>query len=220
MEDIIEESVSQNDEPAVDKAPAAKKSSLKEFFTARRIAYIATFTALSYALRFLEFMILPAVPYLKIDFSDVFVLICAYALGPVSGAITLIMKEAIYGITFTQTAFVGEMANIITSMPFVLLPSIMYRKHKGIKSVVFWLSIACVVRTAWTFPVNLFLNFPVFVGFNWEFGMSMFLEIWPWAILFNFIKSVMLSVSVLLLYKSVSRFINLVNRKFDKEKSN
>lgn len=196
----------------------SKGAIFKQYFTARRIAYIATFTAISFALRFLQFPILPAVPFLKFDFSDAFILICAYALGPVAGIIAGVMKEVIYGIAFTGSAFVGEIANIIILIPFILIPSIMYKKHKGIKSVFFWLAVACVVRTIWSIPVNLLLNFPAFMGFNWELGMSMFWKVWYWATLFNLIKNIILAVVVMLLYKSVSRLIHLINSKFDKEK--
>ena len=203
---------------ATDAQPQGKGKAFKQFFTARRIAYIATFTALSFVLRLLQFPILSAVPFLKFDFSDVFVLICAYALGPVSGIITAVLKELIFGIFFSGTAFVGELANILILLPFVLIPSIIYKKHKGIKSVIFWLLITCVVRTAWSFPVNWLLNFPVFLGFKWEMGMQMFIKLWYWVILFNLIKSVILAAAVLLLYKSVSRLIGLINRKFDERK--
>lgn len=196
----------------------SKGAIFKQYFTARRIAYIATFTAISFALRFLQFPILPAVPFLKFDFSDAFILICAYALGPVAGIIAGVMKEVIYGIAFTGSAFVGEIANIIILIPFILIPSIMYKKHKGIKSVLFWLAVACVVRTIWSIPVNLLLNFPAFMGFNWELGMSMFWKVWYWATLFYLIKNIILAVVVMLLYKSVSRLIHLINSKFDKEK--
>lgn len=189
-------------------------TSKKKYFDAMRIAYIAIFTALSFALRFVEFMVLPAVPFLKIDFSDVFILICAYALGPVSGIIAGVMKEVIYGMFFTKTYFVGELANMVILIPFILIPSIMYRKRKGIKSVIFWLVLSCLIRTAWSFPVNLFLNFPVFVGFNWKLGMSTFMSVWYWAMLFNLIKSFMIAVAALLLYKSISRLIHLINSKF------
>lgn len=172
----------------------SKGAIFKQYFTARRIAYIATFTAISFALRFLQFPILPAVPFLKFDFSDAFILICAYALGPVAGIIAGVMKEVIYGIAFTGSAFVGEIANIIILIPFILIPSIMYKKHKGIKSVLFWLAVACVVRTIWSIPVNLLLNFPAFMGFNWELGMSMFWKVWYWASLFNLIKNIILAV--------------------------
>lgn len=188
----------------------------EKFFSARRIAYIAVFTAISVALRFFQFPILSAVPFLQFDFSDSIVLICAYALGPVSGVICDILKELIYGLsTGFKTMGVGELANIVITLPFLLLPSIMYKKHKGVKSVILWLSVACLVRTVWSIPVNLLLNFPVFTGFNWSVGMQAFIKVWHWATLFNLIKNVILSVVVMLLYKSVSRLIHMINAKFD-----
>ncbi|MDE7395093.1 MAG: ECF transporter S component, partial [Clostridiales bacterium] len=180
-----------------------KGEAFKEYFTARRIVYIATFTVLSLVLRFLQFPVLNAVPFLQLDFSDVFILICAYALGPVAGIISGAFKELLYGvITGSSTAFVGEFANIIILIPFILIPAIIYKKHKGIKSVILWLIVACVVRVLWSIPVNLLLNFPAFLGFNWKLGMAFFWDVWYWVTLFNFIKTIVLAVVVMLLYKS------------------
>ncbi len=191
----------------------------KNYFTATRIAYMAIFTALAFVLRMLQFSVLPAVPYLKLDFSDAFILICAYSLGPVAGIISGVLKELIYGICFTSTAFVGELANVIVMLPFILIPSILYKKHKGIKAVLVGIAIACVARTIWSIPVNLLLNFPVFVGFNWQLGMKTFLKVWHWATLFNFIKVAALSAISFLLYKPLSKLIKLTNEKFNKRKN-
>lgn len=195
-----------------------KKQAVKEYFTATRIAYLAIFTALSFVLRLLQFSILPAVPYLQMDFSDTFVMICAYALGPVAGTVCLILKELIYGICFTSTAFVGELANVVITLPFMLIASVLYKKRKGIKWVLAGLAISCAVRIVWSFPVNYLLNFPVFVGFNWQLGMSAFLKVWYWAMLFNAIKTVALSAAVLLLYKPLSNLIKITAAKFDRKK--
>lgn len=195
-----------------DVTPKTRKQ--KVYFTALRIAYIAIFTTLSVALRFWQFPIFETVKFLEFDFSDIFVLISGYALGPVSGVIVGIMKELIYGLTApSKTFMVGELANIVILIPFVLLTSLMYKKRKGIKSVIFWMVIACLMRTVWSFPTNLFLNFPIFLGFNWEKGMSMFWDYWYWVMLFNLIKSLILAVVALMMYKSVSRIIHIINNK-------
>ncbi len=76
------------------------------------------------------------------------------------------------------------------------------------------MSIACAVRVLWSFPVNWLLNFPVFVGMNWEVGMSAFIKVWYWAMLFNLIKTVALAVTTLLLYKPLSKLIMLTSEKF------
>lgn len=213
-QDFDQSEAGEQDSGSVKSSKNVRISKIQEFFTARRMAYIAIFTAISLALRFLQFTILPAVSFLKFDFSDAIIMICAYALGPTAGLISCVLKEVIYGF-FSQSAFIGELANIIVVIPYILIPSIMYKKHKGIKSVILWLSVACVVRTAWSFPVNMFLTFPAFLGSNWPKGMSMFLDNWHWVTLFNLIKVVILSVLVMLLYKSVSKLIHMLNDKFD-----
>lgn len=199
--------------------PASKKTAkevLASYFTATRMAYIAVFTALSYVLRFFEFSLLPGTPvaFLKLDFSNVFPLIGGFALGPVAGVVIGVLKEALW-IFFSTTAGVGELANIIVMLPFVLIPSIAYKKRKGIKSVLLFLAIGSIGQVLWSFPVNWLLNFPVFVGFNWQLGMSMFMKYWYWVMLFNLIKVAILAVIVLLLYKSVSKLIKFTARKFE-----
>ena len=193
---------------------------LKGYFTATRISYIAIFAAMSFALRVAQFTVLPlpVVDRLKLDFSDVFVLIGAYALGPVAGMIIMVLKELIYGICFSSSAFAGEFANILIMSPYILIPSIIYKKHKGIKSVLLWLAVGCIVQVLWSFPVNLFFSFPVYVGFNWDFGMKTYLQVWYWAMLFNLIKVVALSVIAMLLYKPLSKLIRLTAEKFEKRK--
>lgn len=185
------------------------------YFTTTRIAYVAVFTAMSYVLRFWEFPILPAVSFLKLDFSNIFPLIGGFALGPVAGVTIGALKELLW-IFFSSTAGVGELANILVMLPFVLIPSIAYKYKKGIKSVVITILIGCAVQVAWSFPVNWLLNFPTFLGFDWPRGMSFFMSVWYWVVLFNLIKDAILAVIVLLIYKPISRLIKLTAAKFDK----
>lgn len=196
------------------------KQALVAYFTATRIAYMAIFTALSYALRFWEFALLPGTPiaFLKLDFSNIFPLLGGFALGPVAGMIIGILKEVLW-MFFSSTFGVGEIANIVIMLPFVLIPSIAYKYRKGIKSVLLFTSIGCIAQVIWSFPANWLLNFPVFVGFNWKFGMSFFINnyIWGWVMLFNLIKAVVIAVIVLLIYKPLSRLIKLTNEKFTKK---
>ncbi|MCH5159147.1 MAG: ECF transporter S component [Clostridiales bacterium] len=206
---------------ATEHAAAPSKNRITQYFSARRIAYIAVFTALSFVVRIFDFPILPALDILKFDFSDLFVLLCGYSLGPAAGVICGVLKEVL-SIALGTTSGIGELANILVLIPFVLLPSLMYKKHKGIKSVILWLGIACVIRVAWSVPVNYFISFPAFMvvyGGTWTGGMNFFLNVWYWAVLFNLIKALILAASVLLLYKSVSRLINMINKKFDDRKA-
>ncbi|MDE6441472.1 MAG: ECF transporter S component [Clostridia bacterium] len=228
MEEEITQTPSENEakEQITEQQPANKKRRAGEvianYFTATRVAYMAVFTALSFILRMplFEFPIIPAVPYLKIDFSGVFALIAGFSLGPVAGIIVSVLKEVLYGLSFTQTFGVGEVANILIMLPYILIPSIVYKKHKGIKTVLITVSIGCVAQTIFSIPVNYLLTFPFFLnvsyGMSWTDGMQAYLGVWYWALLFNFVKCVLLTVAVFILYKSISRLIKITNEKFTK----
>ncbi len=202
-----------------EKSARTKKSAkevFKNYFTATRIAYVAVFTALSLALRFLQFLILPAVSFLKFDFSDVFVLIGGYALGPVAGSVILVLKELFYAVIHgSSTMYVGELANVLVTLPMLLITSLIYKKHKGIKSVLIVMAIACLVRVVWSFPVNWLLNFPAFCAFDWYKGMDLFIVNWHWVTLFNLIKTVIIAAVTFLVYKPLSRLIKLTSDKFN-----
>lgn len=192
------------------------KQAVAGYFTTTRMAYIAIFTAISYALRFWEIPLLPAVSFLKLDFSNIFPLIGGYALGPLAGMTIGILKEALW-MFYSSTMCVGEFANILAMLPFVLIPSIAYKRRKGIKSVILFLLLGCAVQVVWSFPLNWLLNFPVFLQFNWPDGMRFFMGVWYWVVLFNVIKDAALAVIVLLVYKPISRIIKLTNAKFAKK---
>ena len=200
-------------------------ATMKNYFTATRISYMAIFTALSYVLYlpYLEFSLIPAVPFLKVDFSNTFVLISGLSLGPGAGVIVGVLKELIHALTFSSTSGVGELANILIMLPYVLVPSLLYKKYKGIKAVLAMLGMCCILQALWSIPVNYLLTFPFFLlAFHfpgvetWLDGMNYYLTVWYWAVLFNLIKTVLVTAAVLLLYKPLSKLINLTRQKFEK----
>ncbi len=199
------------------------KRAVKEYFTATRIAYLAIFTALAFVLRLppFEFVIFPAVEFLKIDFSNTFVMIAGFALGPVAGIIVGVLKEVLYGLMFSQTVGIGELANILFILTYALVPSIVYVKHKGIKTVIVTLAIGCFLQTVLSVPINYLLNFPfyftMFSG-SWTDGMEFYLQVWYWAVLFNLVKAVLITAATLILYKPLSRLIKATAAKFDSKK--
>ena len=195
------------------------KEFFSNYFTATRIAYLAVFTALSFVLRLppFEFSIFPAVPFLQIDFSNTFVMIAGFALGPTAGVIVGVLKELLYGISFSQTVGIGELANVLFILSYILLPAIVYKKHKGIKVVILTLLGGSLLQVIMSVPINYLLNFPFYftvMGESWSAGMDFYLSVWYWAVLFNLVKVVLITVATLLLYKPLSRLIKATNAKF------
>ncbi len=179
----------------------------KQMTMTKRIVFMAVFAALSYAVSYLEFPIFPATPFLKLDFSAVFIALSAFTFGPIAGVSACAVKELLCFITKSSTGGIGELANFIVITGFILLPSVVYLFKKGFATVVITLIIACFIQVALSLLVNRFINFPLFMGGG---AQAAFSELWVFVLLFNLIKSVAISVITILLYKRLSKIIKAI----------
>ncbi|MBQ1269422.1 MAG: ECF transporter S component, partial [Clostridia bacterium] len=75
-------------------AKATFKERLKQRFSTKRIAVMAVFLAMAYAVSFWEIpMPLFGASFLKLDFGNVFIVLLSFLLGPVEGVIVCLLKE-------------------------------------------------------------------------------------------------------------------------------
>lgn len=188
---------------------AGMRLSLKQRFTTKRIALMAIFVALSLAISILSFSLFPASPvfFLELDFGNVFILLISFLLGPIEGVIVCVLKEGLR-IFAGSTGGVGELANMLMTSAYILLPSIVYQYRKGLKSVVLALIGACVIGTVAALVVNRFITFPLFGEvFLHTDGVQLFMESFWLIVAFNLIKTVTISALTLLLYKRLSNFL-------------
>ena len=187
---------------------AGMRSMLKKRFTAKRLALMGIFVALSFAVSLLSFSIFPASPvfFLELDFGNVFILLISFLLGPVEGVIVCVLKETLR-IFAGSTGGVGELANMLMTSAYILLPSIVYQYRKGIKWVALTLGLACVIGTLAALLVNRFITFPLFLG---DAGAGVFMEGFWLIVAFNLIKTVSIGVLTLLLYKRLSNFLKKI----------
>ena len=123
-----------------------KKKGVKEkIITTRKIAMIGMFSAIAGILMLFEFplpMIAP--PFYELDFSELPVLICGFAFGPVAGVVTEFLKVMIkLFLKSTSTAFVGDLANFAVGCTMILPATILYHLKKSKKAAI----VACVVGT-------------------------------------------------------------------------
>lgn len=188
------------------------KTVLKNHFSATHIAYMALFTALAFAVTFLEFPIFPAAPWLKLDFANVFFIIEGFIFGPVEAIISIAIKELLC-FTKSSSGGVGEIANFLMSTAYIIGPSIAYRFKKGRKWVAFYLVCACILQISASLPVNRFINYPFFMK---DGAADMFAKTWYYVLLFNLIKSVAVSIVVFLIYKPLSRFIKMTRERLER----
>ena len=181
----------------------AKKQSLKKRFSAKRIALMAVFVALSYGVSFLEIPIFPAAPFLKLDFGNVFILLISLLLGPIEGVIVCALKECLRLIG-SSSGGVGELANMAVTTAYILLPALVYRFRKGLKYVVPCLVAACFIGTGAALLANRFINFPLYMGAG---AKQAFVSLWGYVLGFNLIKTAAVGILTALLYKRLSNFL-------------
>ncbi len=181
------------------------RSSIKKRFTAKRLALMAIFVALSFTVSLLSFAIFPASPvfFLELDFGNVFILLISFLLGPIEGIIVCVLKETLR-IMAGSTGGVGELANMLMTSAYILLPSIVYQYKKGIKTVIITLVGACLIGTGAALLVNRFITFPLFLGAE---GAAVFAEGFWLIVAFNLIKTVSIGLLTVLLYKRLSNFL-------------
>lgn len=140
------------------------KSRIEKHFSAKRIALMAIFVALSFTVSLLSFSIFPTSPvfFLELDFGNVFILLISFLLGPVEGVVVCILKE-LFRMLAGSTGGVGEIANMITTCSFILLPSIVYLFKKGLPTVILTLLGTCIIGTVAALLSNRFITFPLFL---------------------------------------------------------
>ena len=186
-----------------------KKSELKKRFSSRRLVLMAMFVALAYAVSFLEIPLFPTAPFLKLDFGNVFILLIAFLLGPVEGVIVCVLKELLRCIGSGSTG-VGEIANTLVTSAYILFPAITYRFHKGIKTVVWCLVAACFIGTGVALITNRFIMFPLYESFLGVDAATAFASVFWIIVAFNLIKTSLVGLLTVLLYKRLSNFLKKV----------
>ena len=175
--------------------------------TTKKLAGTGVFAALAFVVSLLEFPIFPAASFLKVDFSLVFVLLAGFIFGPVSGIGVSAVKELLRFAMGSSTGGVGEVANFIVTLAFIVVPTVIYRYKKGFSTVIITLIIGCVLETAAALIANRFINFPLYMG---DKAAEVFASLWQFVLLFNLIKTLAVSLVTIMLYKKVSALIKKI----------
>ncbi len=179
------------------------REELKRRLTAKRLAFMAIFVALSYAVSFWEMPLFPATPYLKLDFGNVFILLVSFLLGPIEGVIVCGLKESLRMLS-SSSGCVGELANMAVTTAFILLPSIVYQFRKGLRLVIPCLIAACFIGTGAALITNRFITFPLYMK---GAAAAVFQDVFWFIVGFNLIKTAAVSLLTVLLYKRLSNFL-------------
>jgi riboflavin transporter FmnP len=166
---------------------------------------IALLGTISFLLMFLEFPILPAAPFLKIDFSDLPALLGTFALGPIAGiAVELIKNILVVLIKGTTTAGIGEFANFVIGTVWVIVAGVIYQRMRTIKGAILGLSLGTIALTIAGLLGNYYVFLPLYNKIVPVLSPEIINYLVTIILPFNLIKGVGISIVTLVLYKRVS----------------
>lgn len=123
---------------------------------------VAVMGVLSFLIMLIE-VPLPITPdFLKIDLSDLPSIVGGFALGPAAAVFTQFIKILLkFALRGTNTAGVGEIANFLVGSIYAVTATLIYRRSRSRKGMVFGLAAGTVVMSV----IASILNYTVLLPF-------------------------------------------------------
>ena len=194
---------------------------MRKVSKARYVSIVGICAAIATVLHMLDFPLLFLAPdFYKVDFSELPVLLCGFYLGPTATVacegIKILLKLLFKS---TSTAFVGDFANFAVGCSLVLPATIIYHAHKSKHSAIIGLIVGSLCMTIFGTAFNAIYLIPKFaqlygiplegiIGMGAKINGSInsvtslvLICVAP----LNLVKSTVVSVLTMLLYKRVAR---------------
>lgn len=165
----------------------------------KKLTIIALFCAMS----FIVSVILPIkVMFLTLDFKDTVSAICGMFFGPAAGLFCAVVVPFIEFL-YSDTGVYGLIMNLLSSITFVGVSTLIYKYKKSIWGAVAGLATAAFATVAVMLVANLFVT-PYYMGVT----QDAVIELIPKVIFpFNLVKSILNASITMLIYKPISRVL-------------
>ena len=105
----------------------------------KKLTALAVFAALAYAVHFVHV----PVSFLNLDFKDVVMTVAGMYFGPISGLVVAILVPLLEFPT-SETGVYGLIMNLISSVTFVCVASVIYRFKRTLTGAIIGLSAAAL----------------------------------------------------------------------------
>lgn len=194
---------------------------MKKLLTSTNMAKLGIFSALAIVLYLINIP-LPFLfpPFLKLNLSDLPILICSFAMGPLAGVVSALAKILIK-LPLSDTFGVGELSDFINTLAFILPASIIYHRAHNKMGALIGMIVGSVASVLTSLLSNRFIIIPFYLTVM-EFSLEKLAGIcssvlpnvtaqnfyWyylPFAVLpFNALRCIVNSIVTYLTYKRIS----------------
>lgn len=196
--------------------------------TIRRLTLIGLLSALSALLYLFRIPMFGIFPYfLEINFSEIAMFITGFALGPFAALFT-IMFRFFFSLPFSSTAFIGEIADALYSIAFIIPTVWIYSKNRTVKGIFIAFSVGFIAQIVATSLLNAYVITDLYLAFflgQYNTTTEDFLSIIQitnplvtdpyWSLVlfvylpFNIIKNTVIIALTFLSYKRIHHYIKL-----------
>ncbi|MEW4355281.1 ECF transporter S component [Streptococcus pneumoniae] len=166
----------------------------------RKMALIAILSALSFLLMFFDFPILPAVSFLRIDFSIVPILLGLVMLDTKSAMMIIILRSLLKLVLNNQgvSTYIGLPMNMVAMIAFVLVFAVVFKKQQTMTRFILAslgatlsLTLAMVVLNA-IYAIPLYATF---AGFDIASTIGVGTYLWTMVVPFNLIEGLVFALA-------------------------
>ena len=169
-------------------------------WSTRRIAVYALFVALSMAVSFIEFPLIPGVPWLKYDPSGIVCLVAGFAYGPAAAVLMSVLG-------FVPHVFAdpwGSLMAIAVALAMSVPAALIYRRLRTRRGALIGIITGAVVALVVAIIGNLLVT-PIYADMTVEQVAAMIV---PALLPFNLAKLAVHGVVTFLIYKPISNLLN------------
>ena len=180
-----------------------QENSLRTKFIVR----VAMLGALAFIIMLIEFPLFAE--FLKLDFSDIVAMIGGITMGPLAAVAIQFIKNLLKVVIISRTAGIGELANLIVGVAYVLPATIIYHKVKSNKGLSMGLIAGGLTMVVIACLTNFFVLLPLYWSFlsqepmtiasRWGYIQAIILP-------FNVVKAVLVSIVTFGTHMSLKSF--------------
>ncbi len=194
----------------------------KKVFNIKNVVLMGMLGAIGGVLMLFEFPLPFIAPsFYGLDLSEIPVLVGTFAMGPLAGFITEVVKILVKLVLKpTSTGFVGEFANVCIGCALILPAGLVYKFKKSKKSAIIGMAVGTVCMATVGAVMNAVVMLPFYSYFmplesNLEAGAAInpaIGSVWTFVLFavapFNLIKGALVSLITTLVYKRISVIIH------------
>lgn len=169
-------------------------------WSTKRIAMYALFVALSMAVSFVEFPIVPGIEWLKYDPSGIVSLVAGFAYGPAAAVIVSVLGFLPHLFTNPWGTLMAVLVALALSVPAALI----YRRNKTRKGAVIGIIVGAIAALAVAIVGNMIVT-PFYAHMTTAQVVALIV---PALLPFNALKFTIHGVVTFLIYKPISNLLN------------